>query len=88
MANLAYENNVNSYKVQAILFNNTQWQDDMLPAPRIAAPLSTDALTTVVSWAASHLKAHTQPCCMSVSTCMSTYQPSTSSSCSDSFTSL
>lgn len=66
MSNLAYESNVNSYKVQAILFNNTQWQNDSLPAPRPAAPLSTDALTTVVSWAAFHSKAHTQLCCMLV----------------------
>ena len=64
MANLAYENNVNSYKVQAILFNNTQWQNDSLPAPMIAAPISTDALTSVVSGAASHSRAHIRRCCM------------------------
>ena len=63
MSNLAYESNVNSYKVQAILFNNTQWQNDVLPAPKPAAPLSTDALTTVVSWAASLFKAHNRLCC-------------------------
>ena len=67
VANLAYHSDVDSHKVQAILFNNTQWQNDVLPAPVPAAFLSLDALTIAVNWAASYRKAHTRLCCMLVS---------------------
>ena len=67
MANLAYQSGVDSYEVQAILINNTQWQNDVLPPPMPAAPLSTDALTTVVNWAAAYCKANTRLSCMLVS---------------------